>query len=207
MSADNEHGRGQRVGERFRTAYFPEPVVVGMTAQRVEEGHTPVSQTPDVCRLVFKKESAAVTLDKALHHLGTRRRLMVALRSEIRQKEGGIKNGEGAVMVHVIADEPVAHRSLRRGRTQCRMTPRSGRKGIIAAVRISIDPHPAIIAGHRVDKPLNQVIRVRGIVDTTGARRQRPHILAVTLAHPPSPHIVEGKDIPRLDIRLVNLII
>ena len=127
-----------------------------------------------------------------------------------------MRQEERAVVMPVVAGEPIRHRGLRRGRLQCRVgIDHPGRR---VEARIGDPPHadPAVVVGHVLDQPIDRVVGVRALVDVGGlllAVAMRPHVLELALRHPSAADVLVGDDIAVAaegrrwaDVRLVGVL-
>ena len=122
---------------------------------------------------------------------------------------------ERAVVVPVVAGEPVGDRRLRRRGLERGVGVDHAGGRVEPGVRDAPHADPAVVVGHVLEQPVDRVERVGALVDVGGAgllRPVRPHVDELALRHPAPAHVLVDHDVAlgaeerrRAEVRLVGV--
>src|SRR5262249_2498250 len=100
-------------------------------------------------------------------------------------------------MVPVIANEPVANRSLGRSSLERRVSFDDAHRCVKA--RIGYAPHPdsAVVIGNVLEQPFDRIIGVAAFIDIAGLLiwNERAVVDKFPLRHPSAAHVLVDKDV------------
>ncbi len=117
---------------------------------------------------------------------------------EAREEAEGVRQVEGAVVMEVVADEPVGDGRLGRHGLERGVGVDHAGGGVEARVRDAPHAHAAVVPGDVLQQPLDRVVRVRALVDVRRARllrEVRPHVDELALRHHPPAHVLVDEDV------------
>ncbi len=198
-ASDGEHG-GLDVAQELRSgASLPIGIVVGVLGEFIPPGNFVVVVTGIDIRKRLKVEEEAVSIGRVSREvvgplgggLGSRLAEDVHEVEHVRQKER-------AVVMEVVADEPVGDGRLRRDSLERGMRVNGSHGGVEARIGDAPDADASIVVGNVLDEPVDAVIGVTGLVNIAGSffvRDVGTHVLEGAFAEELSAHVLVDKDV------------
>ena len=119
--------------------------------------------------------------------------------AKIHQEVETVRELQRAVVMPVVAHEPVHQRRLRRRGLEGRVGIDHAGRRVEARVRNSPLADAAVVARHIFHEPIDRVPRVAGFVDVAGAPLVgdvRPNVDEFAFRHPAAAHILRHEDVP-----------
>ena len=103
-----------------------------------------------------------------------------------------------AVVMPVVAGEPIGHWRLGRRRLERRVSVNHAGGRVEAGIGDAPQPDPAVVARHVFQQPVDRVKRVAALIDFFRAgllRTVRPHVDKLTFRHVSATHILINYDV------------
>ena len=204
QAAHDQYGRPEVVHGAHRAAFAPPVVVIGMTHHLVPEADGIAQKLRQaVDGGLAQKEIVFVGTD-VTGCCGGLGRGIVHRPAETAADEGeGVAQEQHAVVVRVVAHEPVGDGRLRRGGFQGGMSARGGHKGVETRIGVAVDADTPVVARDLAHQKVDRIVGVARLVDLFGRMLigdERTEIDVFALAHVASPHILKNEDIALLQI-------
>ena len=118
--------------------------------------------------------------------------------AEIRHEVENVRQKQSSVVMPIVADKPIGHRRLRRGRLQSRMRVDHAGIRVEAGIRDTGHAHLAVMTRHVLDKPIDGVEGVRSLIHilrSIFARNIGSHVDILPFGHPPTAHVLVNEDV------------
>ncbi len=204
-AAHGEHGGLDALEVRPRVAGLPEGVVALVRHDLLPEGHVALEVLPVEVRHRPGPHEELVAVGGAV--VEARRPLRGRLGAGLAEggvEVEGVRQEEGAVVVEVVADEPVGDRRLGRGGDERRVGVDRGHRGVEARVRDAPDPDLSVVEANALQEPLDRVPGVARLVHVLRSLGgvEGPHVHELALRHEAAPHVLVDEDEPLLRRRV-----